>query len=222
MTRQARAAILFDFDGVLAETMLDHFHAWTLALKDFGVDLMAENYYPLEGLAMDKLALKYCLENHIPPSESKKIIEKKEKYYLANYQFRLYPGVPELIEKLHVKKVPIAIVTTGLRTRLLKSTPLNFLNKFSTIVTGDEVERGKPFPDPYLKASRDLGANITDCVVVENSPMGVESAKSAGAYCIGISSTLGAGHLAGADQVVSSFIELKNVKIIREILAQSQ
>ncbi len=220
MTRRAKVAILFDFDGVLAETMLDHFQAWALALKDFGVKLTAENYYPFEGLAMDKLALKYCLENHVPEGESKKIIENKEKYYLANYHFRLYSGVSELIEELYGKKIPIAIVTTGLKARLLKSTPLNFLNKFSTIVTGDDVDRGKPFPDPYLKASRDLGVDIRDCVVVENSPMGVESAKSAGAYCIGILSTLGAGHLAGADQVVSSFSELKNVKVIQEILAQ--
>ena len=222
MPRQARAAILFDFDGVLAETMPDHFRAWTLALKDFGVNLTAENYYPFEGLAMDKLASKYCLENHIPAGESKKIIEKKEKYYLANYQFRLYPGASELIEELYGKKIPIAIVTTGLKVRLLKSTPLNFLNKFSTIVTGDDVNRGKPFPDPYLKAAHDLSANIADCVVVENSPMGVESAKSAGAYCIGILSTLDAEHLVGADQVVSSFSELKNIKVIQEILAQSQ
>jgi beta-phosphoglucomutase len=210
-------AVLFDFDGVLGKTMEDNFAAWQAALSDFGATLTSEEYYPYEGVALPELAKRYCLEKNIDSVNIQAIIKKKEAYYLAHHVFELYPGVEVLVDRLHAKKIPMAIVTTGLRDRIARSVPPEFLAKF-TIVTGEETKRGKPFPDPYLKGAEKIGVPIAECVVVENAPAGVEAAKSAGAYCIAICSTLGPDILKSADEIIGAFTELANSETFRKLL----
>jgi beta-phosphoglucomutase len=211
-------AILFDFDGVLAATMEDHFRAWQKALGDYGVKLGANEYFPLEGIELRELARKYCEEKGIGPAHAAEILKKKEEYYLAKHQFRFYPGVKEFIRVLSSKGVLRAIVTTGLRQRVFESAPKDFLDQFPVVVTGDDVARGKPFPDSYLKGAELLGVPAPQCIVVENSPTGINAGKTAGAYCIGIPSTLPRGALRDADVIIDSFKDLPQTPVIKELL----
>lgn len=211
-------AILFDFDGVLAATMEDHFAAWQKALHDYGANLGADEYFPFEGVALRELARKYCEEKGIDPARAAEILKKKEEYYLAEHQFRFYPGVKEFIRVLSSKGIPRAIVTTGLRQRIFGSVPKDFLDEFSVVVTGDDAARGKPFPDLYLKGAELLGVPASECIVVENSPTGITAGKTAGAYCIGISSTLPRGALRDADVIIDAFKDLPQTPVIKELL----
>lgn len=211
-------AILFDFDGVLAVTMEDHFRAWQKALGDYGVNLDPKEYFPFEGVALRELAKKYCKEKGVDPARAAEILKNKERYYLTEHKFRFYPGVKKFIRMLSSKGVLRAIVTTGLRERVFESTPKDFLSQFSVIVTGEDAARGKPFPDSYLKAAELLEVPILECVVVENSPTGITAAKTAGAYCIGISSTLSRAALRDADVVIDSFRDLPQTPVIKELL----
>ena len=79
---------------------------------------------------------------------------------------------------------------------------------FQAIVTSDDVTETKPSPQPYLIAAAQIDENSTDCVVIENAPLGIRSGKSAGMKVIGITTTLNAHHLRDADVVVSDFKEL--------------
>ena len=194
--------ILFDFDGVLAETMEDHFKAWKKALGDFGAELKPNDYFPWEGMALAELAKRFCRKNNLDTRRYQEIIEKKEQYYLQDHQFKLYPHAEAFIDCLKTKQLPIGIVSAGLYDRLLQSVPPTFLNKFNVIITGDKTKRGKPFPDPYLKGAEELKLDIKNCAVIENAPLGIKSAKKAGAYCIAICSTLDQGLLTGADEIV--------------------
>jgi len=203
--------ILFDFDGVLAKTMEDNFNAWKAAMKDFGADLKENDYYILEGMPLKEIAKKYCQKSNLSASLAEQIIAKKENYYLKNHHFEFYPGVEEFIDYLKNRKIRIGIVTSALIDRLEKSVPKIFLEKFDAIISGEKTNRGKPFPDQYLKGLSELKLKESECVAIENSPLGIQAAKSAGLYCIAICSTLDKSYLKDADEIIGRFNDLKKI-----------
>lgn len=218
MTPARYKAVLFDFDGVLAETMEDHFRAWRAAMRDVGVAITEEDYFPLEGMDLKEIARVFSARSGLDPAHADEIVKKKEEYYLQDHAFRFYPSVPEFIDELNEKKILLGLVSAGYRDRLEQSLPPGFLRKFDVVVTGDAAGRGKPFPDPYENAARELGIDIKACIVVENAPFGIEAAKRAGAYCVAICSTVKEEHLQGADEIISEFKDLRNVPAVRSLL----
>lgn len=202
--------ILFDFDGVLARTMEDNFRAWQQVFADMGKHITPDEFYPLEGMRLREVALKLGTVfgvSHINPDE---IIHNKEAYYLRNHAFSLYPGVEDLVERLWQAKVPMGIVTAGGIERIQKTLSSDFFGKFTTIITNENGGRGKPHPDPYLAGAKEIAVLPHECVVVENAPLGIESAKSAGMYCIAIASTVAKNGLSGANVIIDRFSELKD------------
>jgi len=216
--------ILFDFDGTLANTLGDHFLAWQAVMKNYSVDLKPKDYYPLEGIPMPELAKRFMVKaGDDSPTESliKDLVKQKENYYLQHHRFEFYPGVESFVDTLWKTGILIAIVTASYRDRMRKSVPGDFLDKFNALVDGKETLRGKPHPDPYLKGAEALRLDPAQCIVIENAPLGVESAKNAGAYCIAVCSTLDRSSLRKADEVVSAFSELASLGVIRNLLRGS-
>ncbi|HIA13636.1 MAG TPA: HAD family phosphatase [Nitrospirales bacterium] len=211
-------AIMFDFDGTLARTMEDHFQAWKTVVVEYGVDLQPEDYYPFEGMRLDELVPHIFGKYQRTVPDSKELVPKKEAYYLAHHTFELYPGVQQLLAKLQAKPFPRAVVTAGLADRVKRSAPASFLEQFDVIVTGDQTSEGKPSPVPYLTGAARLGVKPENCIVVENAPLGIESAKKAGAYCIAIASTVSKHHLEDADEIFDSFEELNDSKTLKPYL----
>ena len=199
-------------------TMEDNFRAWQAAMSDYGLQIKPEDYYPLEGANVWEVAKKIFAKYRLVHSDVEEVVKKKEKYYLENHHFRFYPGVESLIEDLRSRRIPIALVTAGLRNRLENSVPQGFLQKFDAMVTGDDTTQGKPSPEPYLKAVEKLRLKPEDCLVIENAPLGIQSAKRAGIRCIALSTTLSNGYLKEADEVVSSFEELIHCEGVKELL----
>ena len=207
-------AVLFDFDGTLADTMQDHYVAWKKASLDYGIKLNSEDYYPLEGINVFEIAKRLFKANQINGDE-KKLVRKKEKYYLEKNKINIYPGVEYLINKLRSYNIKLGIVTSGLRERIYSSVSKQFLEMFDVVICGDDTAKGKPFPDPYLEGMRRLGNEPKDCIVVENSPIGVQSAKATKAYCIAICSTLGSEYLIKADKIFNTFEEMSESAIFK-------
>jgi beta-phosphoglucomutase len=209
-TRTRPSAVLFDFDGVLGDTMKDNLLAWQKAMATVGVAMDANEYYLREGMKLVDVARELCEIGKIPLEgiSFEAIVQEKEKHYLRDNSFSFYPGVVELIDALVSNGVPFGLVTAARPDRLAASVPADFLKKFSVLVTGDLTKKGKPDPEPYLLGAQLLGVPIAECTVVENAPLGIHSAKTAGAYCIAICSTLSAGHLKEADEVVPTFKDL--------------
>lgn len=212
------AAILFDFDGVLARTMEDNFRAWQRAFAEYGVRLEPEDYFLQEGMELTRLARLLCHSYGINPKNAGDIVKQKEAHYRMRHHFGFYPGVVILLRRLRRHRVPMAIVSAARRARLEETASAAFLRQFGAVVTGEKTKRGKPFPDPYRAAARELGVDIRRCVVVENAPLGITAAKRAGAYCIAISSTLERSHLSHADLVVKEFRDLIKVPRIDSLL----
>lgn len=210
--------ILFDFDGVLADTMKDHFAAWNWALKRHNASILAEKFYPLEGMPVSFMAREICQEAGVSVAFAEELLRHKEDYYLTHHRFSFYAGVEQCIFDLQRKNVPMAIVSGGSDERIRASTPGDFLNKFAAIITSKSAMRGKPFPDAYLMGAECIGVRPDECVVAENAPLGVRAAKSAGAYCIAITSTMPSAMLEGADEVVDSFAAFTKTPIIHMLL----
>jgi len=198
--------------------MEDNFKAWRSALREYGIELKPEDYYPLEGLSVYELPERLFGKYHQKPPASKIVVEKKEAHYLKNHRFSFYPGAEALINLFHSRRVPLAIVTTALRKRLDHSVPQEFLAKFQGVVTGEDTLDGKPSPAPYLKGAERLGVKPEDCLVVENAPLGIESAKRSGAYCIAVCNTLGREYLGEADEIVASLQDLLKVSKVKELI----
>ncbi len=211
--------VLFDFDGTLVRSMEDHLSAWQTVAKEYGVNVEPSEYFLNEGSAVHEIAGIFSGKKIDKGSEEyKEIIRKKEDHYVRHHQFSLYPGVEMLLKELQSQNIPMGIVTAGLFDRITRSTPADFLSRFKTLVTGDKVSKGKPFPDSYIKGAEDLGLAPESCIVIENAPLGITAAKRAGAYCVAVCSTLERKHLNEADEIVASFADLKSSSVIREVL----
>lgn len=217
MTTKNIRGILFDFDGVLADTMNDHFAAWNEALKQHGASVAPEVFFPLEGMPVPETAREMCRQAGVSDAMADEIMHRKERYYLTHHQCSFYPGVEECVLALHAKGVPMAIVSGGREERIRSSVPAEFLNKFAALIGSGSTPRGKPFPDPYLQGAQALGLGAGECVVVENAPLGIRAAKSAGAYCIAIASTVSREKLAGADEIIDSFAELRGTFMLKQL-----
>lgn len=211
-------AVLFDFDGVLAKTMEDNFNAWRAALEESGIAIVPDDYYPLEGMKVHEVAAtlfrKYGREAPDPAA----IVRRKESHYRDHNRFELYPGVVELLDDLAARRVPVAVATAALVSRLKETCPPGFLERFDALVTGDDAVEGKPSPAPYLTAAMKLNIDPSRCVVIENAPLGIRSAKAAGCYCIALETTMDRRYLAGADEILRSFGEIRGSEKIRALL----
>lgn len=202
--------VLFDFDGVIGKTMNDNYLAWEFAFQTYGLGIEKEAYFLIEGFNAKKVA-EHFLADKAVPGFIDELVKLKEDYYLEHCVFKFYDGVEVVVKGLKDKGYCLGLVSGANSKRLKRSVGEGFLKFFDVIVTGDRVNNCKPHPEPYLSAAAFLSCAPEECAVVENAPMGIESAKAAGMYCIAISSTLDKRHLSRADLVIDSFMDLKGI-----------
>ena len=214
--------VLFDFDGTLADTMEGHYLAWKAALGEYGLSIEASDYYPLEGAGLHEIARTFVKDISWNEAAIEELVQSKKKYYVERQVVTFFPGVESLVSELKDRKIPMAIVTAGHLDQLRLSVPQYFLNYFNALVTGDMVARSKPDPEPYLLGAERLGLMPQDCIAIENAPLGIQSARRANIYCIGVCSTVNRNELAEADEIVGRFTNLRNSVIIKKILDTRQ
>ena len=201
-------AVLFDFDGVIGKTMEDSCRAWDEACAEFGLAFDPEEFYLCEGMKSTEYAGRLVKRHGRDAAEAEKLVARKNEIYASNNQFSFYVGIESLVERLRDNGIKVGVVSGGSRKRLLSGRSGELLKRCDTVVTGDELERGKPSPEGYTRAAHELKVSPADCLVIENAPLGIESAKNAGMRCIGVCSTLSSNHLREADEVVKDHTEL--------------
>jgi beta-phosphoglucomutase len=201
-------AVLFDFDGVIGKTMEDSCRAWDEACSEFGLSFDPEEFYLCEGMKSSEYADRLVKRHGRDAAEAEKLVARKNEIYSSNNQFSFYVGIESLVERLRDDGIKVGVVSGGSRRRLLSGRSGDLLKRCDTVVTGDELEQGKPSPEGYMRAAHELKVSPADCLVIENAPLGIESAKNAGMRCIGVCSTLSSNHLREADEVVTDHAEL--------------
>lgn len=201
-------AILFDFDGTLADTMNDNFLAWKKVFSDFGIEIKKEDYFILEGMKVLEIA-EQLSKKYNQKINCENAVMSKNEYYLNNNSFSLYSEILEIINLLVKNGKKLAIVSASPREKLEKTLPKKFLEKFDVVICSEDYFNGKPHPEPYLNAMKKLNLNPEECIVIENAPLGIKSAKASGAYCIALTTTLDKEHLKEADIILTNHKELK-------------
>ena len=192
-------AVLFDMDGVLFDSMPFHARAWHQAMADFGLDLSEEEAYMHEGRTgfgtIQIIAARKGL------TATRELADKMYKVKTSYYDQLAHaaaaggdtdvpapmPGALSLIRKMQAQGILILLVTGSGTPTLLQRLDRHYPGVFTPerMVTGFDVKRGKPDPEPYLmglqKGSAVLGRELRadECMVIENAPLGVRAAVAA-------------------------------------------
>ncbi|WP_432563452.1 HAD family hydrolase [Kineococcus sp. SYSU DK003] len=178
------AAVLWDMDGTLVDTEPHWIAAETALLGRYGASWSHEQALQLVGSALPESGR--ILADHLaartgvrlePEAVVAELVEAVIAQVTAAVVWR--PGALDLLTSLGAAGVPCALVTMSYRN-LADTVARMVPGAFTVVVAGDEVERGKPAPDPYLRAASLLGVDPADCVVLEDSPTGVASGEAAG------------------------------------------
>lgn len=199
---------IFDMDGVITNTMPYHFQAWEIAFKDvLGMEISEKDIYLREG-SKGSFALKEIFEQYgwdHAPDVLQKLLVRKEEVFPEIVQIEFVSGAIEFLHHIREKKFLMALVTGTSRDELNRMLPNDIQSFFSVIVTGSDVVHGKPNPEPYQRALDKLQIIQEEAFVVENAPLGIQSAKAAGLRCIALETSLSEEYLKEADHVFLSF-----------------
>ena len=207
-------AILFDCDGVIADSEGLHLSLFQQLLEELGVRLTKEQYYASYLAMDDKACFRTALKDNGKPVSEEQIQElvgRKTALYkqAASRNLVIFPGVVEFVMAA-AQKYPLAVASGALKEEVLLMVDTAGLRQyFDVFVAAEDVTRGKPAPDAYLKAMELLnracpGKDIrpADCLVVEDSKHGIASAHAAGMKCLAVCTSYPVEALSAADKIV--------------------
>lgn len=202
-------AVIFDMDGVLIDSQPYHFKADIDTMAEYGVIKDQKFYEAFAGTLTDNRmrTLRDMFGLDVPAEE---LIEKREKMILdimANEDIKPVSGIPELLRSIKALGLKTAVASSsGIELIKLVLDRLGIAVYFDSITSGNDVKRGKPSPDIFLLAAERIGAEPSECLVVEDSENGVRAAKAAGMKAIGyVNPTSGNQCLDMADAVTDDF-----------------
>ena len=181
--------VIFDMDGVLYDSMKNHESTWVGCLKPEGIDFPPYEAYLHEGrTGFDTIgyAFKKYLNVEATQADKERVYNEKVRLMGLAPKAKIMPMIPELIEVLKSKDIDIWVVTGSKQPTLLDKLNGDFGIEANQIVSARDVVNGKPHPEPYLKAVARSGFKAEQCVVVENAPLGVRAAKTAGITTIAV------------------------------------
>lgn len=201
-----KKAFFFDMDGTLADTETLHFKAAQQVLLDKGIRLDNIAFSEYVGISEEEIWKKAKSRFEIKDSFSE--FEKKRRTHYLNLIKGIKPinGLTNFLEELKSMNVEIALVTSSGR-EIVNATlsALNIQSYFSAIVSADDVKLKKPNSEPYLLAMSMLKRGKKECIAIEDSVHGIESAKKAGIKCIGITTYHSKNELKKADMIIDSY-----------------
>jgi HAD superfamily hydrolase (TIGR01549 family) len=180
------AALIFDCDGTLADTMPNHYQAWLGALHARGAALAEDRFYSMGGIPTDEIIRILNRDFGYTLDVADTHHDKETRYLDLLQSIEEITAVAD-IARANFGKVPMAVASGGMRhvvEKTLKATDLYSL--FPVIVTADDVEHGKPSPDIFLLAAERMGVAPADCIVYEDGEVGIEAARRAGMRCVDV------------------------------------
>ena len=182
--------IIFDMDGVLIDAMPFHAEAVKIAIKEgANYEIDKKIVYQLEGMPTDELVQEIFKRNNVNKKLDNallgKISERKKQIFKEIENTPLIEGVNDLIKELNECDCLKAIVTGAAKNEIEATIDKMIgLKNFDVVISGEDVDQGKPHSTPFIKALQKMNIKPSECIVVENAPLGVEAANNAGIKCI--------------------------------------
>ena len=180
-----KCGVLFDLDGVLLDSEGQYSIFWESMDELFPTGVNNFAAY-IKGFHLKRI-MSYFDNDEVRQQVLDKLME-----FERNMRFEFFPGALEFVKQLRDASIPMAIVTSSDRTKMqsLYSQHPEFPTLFDRIITGDMVTKAKPDPQCFLTAAQQLGLDISDCIVFEDSRNGLIAARESGARVIGVSTTM--------------------------------
>ena len=173
-------AYLFDCDGTIVDSMPLHYMSWKAVLGEYGCDFDEDLFYSWGGKPTDEIIseLNQMKGLQMPVAEVAK--RKESAYFDLLPRLKTIPEVVEHIEAEH-NRIPFAVVSGGRRTSVTRAlAQVGLLDRFQTIVGAGDYAHGTPAPDGFLLAAERLGVAPADCLVFEDTALGIQAATAAG------------------------------------------
>lgn len=176
------SAVIFDMDGIIFDTERLYYQFWKTVLNNYGYDLTEEIYKETIGVNIretEKILKKYYA-NNLPFTDIYQKVLALTQDHIENNGVPIKEGLFELISLLEERKIPKGIATSTEKAKafyLLKKASI--IEKFDTIICGDEITKSKPEPDIFLEVAKKLNVNPSECIVLEDSENGILGAYRA-------------------------------------------
>jgi beta-phosphoglucomutase family hydrolase len=183
-------AYLFDCDGTIADSMPLHYIAWTKVLGEWSCTFDEELFYSWGGKPTVKIVADLNQMQGLNMPAEAVAAHKESLYYELLPQLK---PVPEVLEHIQAQqgRIPFAVVSGSSRTSVVKSlTAIGLLDRFQVIVGSGDYKNGKPAPDGFLLAASRLGVAPRNCLVFEDTAMGIQAATAAGMASVRVPSPL--------------------------------
>ncbi len=212
-------AVIWDMDGVIADTAPYHFKAWHEVFQQRGVTFTEDDFRRNFGQRNDTI-IRNTLGEQMSRSEIEALAAVKEETFrnVLGQNIKPLPGAVKLLKSLSEGGVKIALASSApIENIRVVAGGLGLYNYFHSIVTGRDVVEGKPSPQCFLLAAQKLGVKPKDCIVIEDAIAGVAAAKRAGMHCIAVTNTHRREKLTEADLIVDTLEEV-TVADLEELL----
>ena len=185
------SAVLFDLDGVIVDTEGQYSLFW----KQIGEEYMPG--MPDFALAIKGRTLTQIYDTYFPDAADRAAITERLNAFERQMDFPYIAGAREFLEALQAQGVPTAIATSSNCDKMacLYARHPEIKNLVTAVLTAEDARRSKPAPDCYLAAAERLGADISKCIVFEDSPNGLAAGRASGAFVIGVSTSLAAAEI---------------------------
>jgi beta-phosphoglucomutase len=203
-------AAIFDLDGVIVDTAKYHYMAWRRLAQQLGFDFSEEDNEKLKGVSrMRSLELLTEIGGvQLDSAERERLSALKNTWYVEYINkidpSEVLPGVVEYIRFVRSKQVQTAIASASRNAQLILD-HLRIAPLFDAVVDGNQVHEAKPDPEVFLRAASALGVPPEGCVIFEDSEAGIEAARRAGMFSVGVGKP---ANLIGANMVIANFRQL--------------
>lgn len=215
----SKLAVIFDLDGVLVDSYQAHFESWSRLYGELGVPY-SEDKFAADFGRTSRDILRRTLGDRLTDEQVRELDGRKESLFreILRRDFPAMEGAVELIDSLASNGFLLAVGSSGPPENIsLCLENLGLGEKFSAIVTGADVTRGKPDPQVFQIAANRLGVTASSCAVVEDAVHGIEAAHRAGMVSIGLTGTASRDRLAAASLVVDRLREL-TPQVVRRLI----
>ena len=209
-------AVIFDFDGVIADTVPLHYQSYKRLFEEQGKEYTWEEYQK-SGLGASRAqAIRSVMGKELDPDQFQELMNRKSEIVLDTVKqegLNVLPGALELVRALHNFDLKVGLASSSGHAELfLEIIGVRFL--FHSVQDVSQNLPSKPAPDLYLEVLKQLNLNAEEAIAIEDSPTGVQSAKSAGLKILGVTNSEDEIELEGADWQVPSLRNLSPEKLI--------
>jgi len=200
-------AVIFDMDGVIVDSEPHHERSFLRLFDEIGYGDRHGIHFPDYYGRSDKVLLDDFIATHRPVQTFEEMLDRRQEHLMEMLRAEqpIFPGLPEIVQEC-AARWPIAVASGSLHTVIDEVMAMkNLRQHFTAIVSSQDVPRGKPYPDIFLRAAELLNVAPTDCIVIEDSDAGVTAANAAGMQSIAITNSFIRERLAHAPSTTFIF-----------------